>query len=220
MASILVVCTGNICRSPIAQGFLAAALEKRFPDGWIEVRSAGTWAGPGTPATAQAIEAALERGLDIDVHRATRLSHLAIEQAALVIGLAAEHRDEVMELVPEAADRTFTLKELAALLDELPGRGYARDEESMAARVAEAAQLRRERPGVVNRHDEDVTDPIGMSRSTYRAIAWEIDGLVARVADGLFGPFAPPVEDGAPEDEAPAEPETEAAAEPETEAAR
>ena len=62
MTSILVVCTGNICRSPIAEGLLRDALVARFGAEAPTVASAGTWGVEGSAATAEAVTAASERG--------------------------------------------------------------------------------------------------------------------------------------------------------------
>ncbi|GIU96299.1 MAG: hypothetical protein KatS3mg013_0102 [Actinomycetota bacterium] len=179
MSSILVVCTGNVCRSPIAEGLLRRALGRRLGDEAPQVTSAGTdgWAGSG--ATDLAIRAAAERGVDIASHVARRLEPGDVEEADLVVAMAREHREHVVALVPSAADRTFTLKELVRLLDGLdlaPGA-------DLAAQVGAAAAARRARAGAAA--DEDVADPLGEPLETYRAIAWELEGWIERLAEAL-----------------------------------
>src|SRR5258706_14415043 len=104
MAQVLVVCTGNICRSPMAEGFLKELLALRADqDERIDVSSAGTAAWDGSPATTEAIAAAAGREADISEHRARRLAAHHVEQADLVLGMTTDHRDTAIQLVPTAA---------------------------------------------------------------------------------------------------------------------
>jgi protein-tyrosine-phosphatase len=187
MASILVVCTGNVCRSPLAEGFLRAALEGRLGASAPAVSSAGTAGWDGSPAMAESVAAAAERGVDISGHRGRALVPDDVDEADLIVGMSAEHRDAVVRLVPEAAGRTFTLKELVRLLDALPGIDpTAPPADALEERLVEADRLRRS--GFEgNPHDEDVVDPLGMPLDSYRAVAWELDEWSRRLADGLFG---------------------------------
>lgn len=105
MFSVLFVCTGNSCRSPIAHGMLAKRLAKRA----VEVRSAGTGAPVGAPATEFAIAAAAEHAVDISGHRARQLTPAMIRTADLVLVMEKHHRERVVELVPKAIGRTRLL---------------------------------------------------------------------------------------------------------------
>ena len=181
---ILLICTGNICRSPMALGFLADR-SGRLLDGALIVRSAGTWARPGSPPTPEAEASVAERGIDISDHRSTPVSSDLIGWADLIITMTAEHRDEVLDMTPDADDRTFTLKELVALLGALPPPEVERSRDALLARVDEASALRASGRAPAPA-DADVVDPIGMSDETYRAVAWELeeltDALVRRLA--------------------------------------
>ena len=190
MTSILVVCTGNICRSPIAEGFLRDALVRRFGSRAPAVSSAGTMGWEGSPASPESVIAAGERGSDIEAHEARELGRSMIEGADLILCMAGEHREAVGAAVPEAARRTFTLKELVRLLEDLPGP--TDDPDAIAVRIA-AADALRDGGGSGNPHDEDISDPLGLPLDTYRAIAWELDGWNTRLVAGLFGaePDAP-----------------------------
>ena len=192
MAAILVVCSGNICRSPIAEGLLRRALGRRLDGVAPSVGSAGTIAVDGAPAMPESVEAARERGVDIREHAARRLMPELIEDADLVVAMATEHRETVGRMVPGASSRTFTLKELTRVLEaqrapDADQRLDARVEEAAAARASGAP---------TNRFDEDVVDPLGMPLETYRAIAWELDGWTDRLVTALYGPVPAPV-DGA-----------------------
>jgi protein-tyrosine phosphatase len=183
MTSILVVCTGNICRSPMAEGFLRRDLERRFGQKAPGVSSAGVGAWDGTEVTDGSRIAAAERGTDIAGHRARMVTAELVRQADLVLCMAAEHRWAIEELAPDAASRTFTLKELVRLLESSPANGSA---PSLRARVADAAETRA-RGFAGNPSDEDVADPLGQPLEAYRGVAWELDELTRRLDTGLFG---------------------------------
>jgi protein-tyrosine phosphatase len=124
--------------------------------------------------------------LDIQDHEARPLRDHMVREADLILGLAREHRDEVLELVPEAAPKTFTLKELAALLERMPPTPGHADRDAAVARIAEAHRLREGSRGPVIR-DPDVRDPIGSALSAYRDVAWDIETALDAVLVGLFG---------------------------------
>lgn len=185
MTSILVVCTGNICRSPIAEGLLRDALTARFGTAAPAVSSAGTWGVEGSGATAEAVTAASERGADITGHRARRLATASTEDVDLIVAMAGEHR---VALTDEhgAGDRAFTLKELVRLLESMAPASPGAGPDSLTDRVSQATEARR--AGFTgNPLDEDVADPLGLPLQSYRAIAWELDEWIARLVDGLYG---------------------------------
>lgn len=187
MTSILIVCTGNICRSPMAEGFLRDGLVARFGEQAPTVSSAGTAGLEGQAASAGSVRAAAERGSNIEAHRARRLTAGMLRDADLVLCMAGEHRDQVAALAPAVTGRTFTLKELVRLLEaseasDPPGD----DREVLADRVA-AAEALRASGFAGNPLDEDVADPLGMPLESYRAIAWELEGWCLRLLDGVFG---------------------------------
>jgi glycine hydroxymethyltransferase len=175
VAHILVVCTGNICRSPMAEGFLREELADRGIQS-ITVSSCGVAAWDGGQATVEAVEAMHERGIDIGGHAARRLAHWMLEETDLVLTMAVEHREAVDRMDPEVADRAFTIKELVAILDgpspPAPGDPAAQLEHGVRA----AATLRAEgrAPEIL---DEDVADPLGLSLPAYQAAAWELGEL-------------------------------------------
>ncbi len=107
---ILLVCTGNICRSPLAAALLQRALAQRGIDG-LEVASAGTGAWDGAPVSEGAYLVGLERGLDLSAHRARLLTRELVEEADLILTMARHHRARVDELGGEG--HVFVLGEYA-----------------------------------------------------------------------------------------------------------
>jgi protein-tyrosine phosphatase len=187
MASILVVCTGNVCRSPIAEGMVRSILQTRFGDAAPSVASAGTAGWVGSAADPSSIAAAAELGLDISAHRARQLRADDVRSAELVLAMASEHRDAASRLFPETVGRIFTLKELVLLLEDLPeAPSSGRPEDVLAAQVSAAHASRFDAIRDWTR-DQDVMDPLGMPPDAFRAVARDLDDWCKRLVDGLFG---------------------------------
>lgn len=161
-------------------------LTERVGPSATEVSSAGTIAHAGEPATREAIAVASEHGVDVSSHTARPLTREDLAGADLVLAVSTEHRDEVARLDPRAATKTFTVKELVRLLEDLPSPERGGGREWLAARIAEAHAHRR--AGFDgNPDDEDIADPLGHPLGTYRAVAWELASWSERLVRGLFG---------------------------------
>lgn len=102
---ILVVCTGNICRSPMAEALLRARLGRRVR----QVASAGTGALVGFPADPLAVEVAAEHGLDLSAHRARQVALPLLSSAELILTLDQSHSDWLNRHYPQLRGRVHKL---------------------------------------------------------------------------------------------------------------
>lgn len=105
MKSILIVCEGNICRSPMAEGLLKAVLPQ------ARVQSAGLDAMVGMPADENAVRLMDARGIDIAPHRAVQLSGDMCKHSELVLVMSAEQRKRLEQLYPFACGKVFRIGE-------------------------------------------------------------------------------------------------------------
>ena len=104
--SILFVCTGNTCRSPMAE---AIARDLLGDGSGVTVRSAGVAAGEGYPATAEAQEAMKRMGLDLSAHRSQPVTRELIDGSDVIFAMTDGHRRDMLALDPSAAARVFLL---------------------------------------------------------------------------------------------------------------
>ncbi|MGB9791372.1 MAG: low molecular weight protein arginine phosphatase [Thermacetogeniaceae bacterium] len=114
MKRILFVCTGNTCRSPMAEHIARRLLEEKGLRGEIEVASAGLAALPGAPASAEARDVLRGMGIDLSGHQAVQLSRKQVEDADLIFTMTASQKRQLLELYPEARGKVFVLKEYGA----------------------------------------------------------------------------------------------------------
>jgi len=183
---IVVICTGNIARSPFAMALLEHEARQRLGDhAPVTVRSAGVHGLEGEPAVEAMLQEAADRGLDLSRHRGARIGAVDVRAADLLLTATASHRDRLASLAPEASGRIFTLKEFARLVQrapDVPPELPPRDRVRWYVSHAHEARDRRTRG-----RNEDVADPYGGPREGYRTIAAEIERIVAQIATALFG---------------------------------
>jgi protein-tyrosine-phosphatase len=148
---LLFVCTGNTCRSPLAEVLARRALDLR---GWshVEVRSAGVAAFPDVPASEGSLQVAHEEGLDLTGHQATPLTPSLIEWADLILTMSPGHLPPIQ--AAGAGDRATVITD------------FARREGEGEADVPWGS---------------GVADPVGGSLSRYRSTYRELEELVDRV---------------------------------------
>ena len=106
--NILIVCIGNICRSPMAEGLLKQALiDGNHPD--CQVCSAGLGALVGYPADDKSIQLMLGKNIDISSHRAQQLEREMVRKADLILAMETSHKTAIEELEPSAKGKVFRL---------------------------------------------------------------------------------------------------------------
>jgi glycine hydroxymethyltransferase len=115
MKTVLFICTGNVCRSPMAEGLFRQAVHGR---GDYRVLSAGLGAMEGQPPSPFAVQAVKELGIDISGQRSRMLTPELVQQADYLFGMTHSHIDTVTLLYPHAAEKTFLLREFDETLDQ------------------------------------------------------------------------------------------------------
>lgn len=108
--SILFICTGNSCRSVIAEGLLRKRLYELGRDA-VDVRSAGVRALNGMTPTDETVTVMREEGVDVSDYKSKNVTADMIKKAGLILTMEPVHKDEIVRLVPSAGSKTYLLKE-------------------------------------------------------------------------------------------------------------
>jgi len=159
--TILFVCTGNTCRSAMAEGIFKKMLKGRKEDNSsFNVMSAGISALPGMSPTPQAIKVMSEQGIDISRHVATQVKEDLIKKADLILVMSNTHKDYILRKFPFVQNKVFFLKKYVQR-DELKN---------------------------IQSKDENykVFDPLGRPIEFYRIIARELKENLEKILDKIL----------------------------------
>ncbi|RKR76127.1 hypothetical protein [Frondihabitans australicus] len=174
-AGVLFVCTGNLCRSPLAEASSRARGDTR---GVLTFASAGTRADDGHPAAAQSEAAARRIGLSLAGHATRRLTNRSAAAADLVLTMSFDQRRQVVQLAPAATRRTFTLPEFARLIRFSTSAGVP-VADSVQALVSVTSSLRGLVPALPDPESDEVPDPFGRSDAAFDQAIDRIESALA-----------------------------------------
>jgi protein-tyrosine phosphatase len=186
---LLFVCTGNLCRSPVAERLTQAWLGKIL-DGQaaaVQVSSAGLDARDGEPMDPRSADALVRLGGDPSGFAARRFTAAMAEDADLVLTMTRQQRRSVLAATPRGLRRTFTLLEAADLIDRADLSGLERDHalreraRVLAGRLDAARAFRAASPA------DDIPDPIGRPERVHRTVA----GIIADALKPLVTTLVP-----------------------------
>jgi protein-tyrosine phosphatase len=178
---MLFICTGNRCRSPVAEAFVRA-LSADLP---LEVRSAGLLELGSVGVPPEMLPVAERFGLDLSAHRSAPLSGIAPPYPDLILGLERTHAAAAVVEARLPPERVFALMEMVRLLE-----GIAPPQEKdpvERARVAVALAPEARRTSAAFLPGEDISDPFGGPSDGYLEMALQVRGLCTRLVVGLFG---------------------------------
>lgn len=189
MKRILFICTGNTCRSPMAEALLRQLAAQRGIT--VAVRSAGVSTIDGLPVSANALSTLRER--DIEHKGSSRaLTAEAVDWADLILTMTSGHKRDLLHYHPGAVDKAYTLKEFAyqddrllqdiweleGLYTEMQMKG-ALGQQLNAAERQRLLELERRIPSF------DIADPFGGTQSVYDSCSREIEEAIHKLLDKL-----------------------------------
>jgi protein-tyrosine-phosphatase len=137
--TVLFVCTGNVCRSPMAAGLFYDKLVREHSSNLVRVRSAGVWALEGQPASAYAMRVMNERDLDISAHRGRNLTQQDIDDAEAILVMTKRHSEIISRDWKRGDDKVHLLSEMAGQPYDIqdPYGGSIADYRRTASELAE-----------------------------------------------------------------------------------
>ncbi len=205
--NVLIVCTGNICRSPIAEAVLSDRLERAIRSSWpdagsmaweesrpISVRSAGTATNQELERPAEVIDQLRRLGAPISPHAVTPLTPEVLSDVDLLITMTRDQRRSAVKLAPRLVTKAFTLVEYARILDSMTALPV--DATTPRLTTSDVATFLREtsiragrRRGMVPPPASpsvfDIQDPYRMSADVYRSVSDAIAGAIDDIVGAL-----------------------------------
>lgn len=173
---ILVVCTANRCRSPMAAAMLSDALARSGVE--AVVTSAGSLEA-GIPAVDNAIAVMGDRGLDITSHVSTQLSLELLSSIDLILTMERAHVRDVAVRSRDALPKTFTIKEFVRRAQDtrrFPG-------EPVSEWITRLSSSRSNSELLGTSYEDDIADPIGKPRKEFEKTVAELEPLIAAVSE-------------------------------------
>jgi protein-tyrosine phosphatase len=175
---VVVICSGNRFRSPIAEAVFRRAAEGRP----VRIRSFGTMDLPAGHALSEALELAPTYGLDLMPHRSRPLAGEDLSDADLVIGFELMHVSTAVVGAGAQRERTFLITELGTALDQIAPQS----EDDVVERARVVVRQADEARNAATDRPQEIADPIGGPAAGYRTTADEVYRLTMRIAERLF----------------------------------
>jgi protein-tyrosine phosphatase len=179
MANILVLCTANQCRSPLAAAMLRRTIAERGLE--HKVKSAGLLHG-GEPSPEQIVEVAHRHDLDLSAHRSTQATVELLEGADLVLGMTRHHVRDVAVMEPTVWPVAFTMNEWVRRSERVGGKPAGVSVEDWCAMLHEG---RTTTEMLAASASDDIVDPMGGTFDDFLLLGTTLAVVVEQVADNL-----------------------------------
>ncbi|MDF2676234.1 MAG: protein-tyrosine-phosphatase [Bacillota bacterium] len=154
--NILFVCTGNTCRSSMAEGIFKYMLNE-YNIKSIAVTSAGISAFEGDKANYNAIQVLNSKGIDISSHKAKRINDEILKEADLILAMTLSHKRMLNKFAPENSNKIFTLREFAYKIND----------------------------EIIGSRNLDIDDPYGMDYNVYDLCRKEIETELIKIIENI-----------------------------------